>query len=407
MSMRFKGGVISATAPTITAPVDGEGGTASGMWTLETQLQNAGSWPKPVLLKELWAWGSSSYGKLGLNNTANRSSPAQVGSQTDWSEVSSRYTSFAIKADNTLWCLGGENLSGQAGLGNTIFNSSPVQVGALSNWAKIGLLAAATQAIKTDGTLWAWGLNSSGQLGDDSTVSKSSPIQVGALTTWSKVYGTGISSIAIKTDGTLWTWGSNDSGRLGLNLYFSGQNRSSPVQVGALTNWLQAKGGAGHVVALKTDGTIWSWGKNQYGQLGQNNTVYRSSPVQIGTSNDWSQISAGNNWCLASKTNGTMWAWGRGTEFQLSQGGYGTNINHSSPVQIGALTTWSKISAGQNVGFAISTAGSLWTWGGPAAGATGQNNGNNIYSPTQVGALTTWIRLGNMPSITAFAIKTP
>ena len=409
MSQKYPGGIISKTAPVTVGPVDGEGGSAPGIWTLDQamELNKQNLWPKPPILKELYAWGRNSVGFLGLNDTDNRSSPTQVGSQTDWLQVSSRYISFAVKTNNTLWSLGGEATSGQSGLGDVIARSSPVQVGALSNWAQVHAPGGATRAIKTDGTLWAWGSGANGGLGDDSTVNKSSPIQVGALTSWSKVYGTGNSSVAIKTDGTLWVWGSNGSGQLGLNLYFSGQNRSSPVQVGILTDWLQVDGGSAHVVALKTNGTIWSWGKANYGQLGHNNTTYLSSPVQIGALSDWAQVSAGGNWCLALKTNGTLWAWGRGTEFQLSQGGYGSNLNKSSPVQIGALTSWSKISAGAFAGFAISTAGSLWSWGGPSQGATGQNNGNNIYSPTQVGALTTWLRLGNMKSTTAFAIKKP
>lgn len=405
--MRYPGGVISATPPTITPPVDGEGGSASGTWTLQNQLQNSAIWPKPVFLRELYAWGRNSVGFLGLNDTNNRSSPTQVGAQTDWLQVSSRYISFAVKTNNTLWSLGGEATSGQSGLGDVIARSSPVQVGALSNWAQVHAPGGATRAIKTDGTLWAWGSGAKGYLGDNSTVNKSSPIQVGALTAWSKVYGTTNSSVALKTNGTLWSWGDNSSGQLGLSIPFSGSNRSSPVQVGALTDWLQVDGGSQHVVALKTNGTIWSWGRANYGQLGHNNTTYHSSPVQIGSSSDWAQISAGANWCLALKTNGTMWSWGKGGEFQLGLGDEVDPPNRSSPVQIGVLTVWSKISAGSFAGFCIRTAGSLWSWGGPSQGALGGNNGSTRYVPTQVGALTTWLRLGNMKSTTAFAIKRP
>ena len=115
----------------------------------------------------------------------------------------------------------------------------------------------------------------------------SSPVQIGALTTWSKVVGQGYSCFAIKTDGTLWSWGLNTNGQLGQN---DTVNRSSPVQVGALTTWLQTTG-SNECIAQKTDGTLWSWGLNTNGQLGQNDTVNRSSPVQVGAATNWFVVS--------------------------------------------------------------------------------------------------------------------
>jgi alpha-tubulin suppressor-like RCC1 family protein len=133
--------------------------------------------------------------------------------------------------------------------------------------------------------MWAWGYNNFGQLGLNDTVYRSSPVQIGALTTWFKIAAGTVHNLAIKTDGTLWAWGNGGDGRLGLNTY--GPNQSSPVQVGALTTWSQVAGGDSFSLAIKTDGTLWSWGINNIGELGLNNLVYRSSPVQIGTNTNW------------------------------------------------------------------------------------------------------------------------
>jgi hypothetical protein len=139
MSDRYPGGLIRKTPPTITPPVDGEGGSAPGIWTLEqvAYYTKEGEWPKPVLPRELYAWGSNFYGSLGQDDK--------------------------------------------------IYRSSPTQVGAFINWAQVSKASSNTAAVKTDGTLWTWGFGSQGRLGLNDTVSRSSPVQVGALTNWSQV----------------------------------------------------------------------------------------------------------------------------------------------------------------------------------------------------------------------------
>jgi alpha-tubulin suppressor-like RCC1 family protein len=142
---------------------------------------------------------------------------------------------FAIKTDGTLWSWGRNDNGGSLGLGNLTNYSSPKQIGALTNWSKISAGNFYTVALKTDGTMWAWGTNNSGQLGQGNTTDRSSPVQIGALTTWSSVSGLGLDCCgAIKTDGTLWMWGNNAFGQLGQS---NTTSRSSPVQVGALTTW--------------------------------------------------------------------------------------------------------------------------------------------------------------------------
>ena len=203
-----------------------------------------------------------------------------------------------------------------------------------------------TSGLKTDGTLWMWGNNGYGQLGNGITVSNSSPVQI-AGTTWKQAASLGtVHSASIKTDGTLWTWGNNDEGQLGSGAV---SNRSSPVQtIAGGTNWKMVTCGFYHNVAIKTDGTLWAWGRNTNGQLGDSTTTQRNSPVQIVGTN-WKMVSCGRYHTSAVKTDGTLWTWGRNTSGQL---GDGTTADKSSPVQITG-NNWKKVSAGGTHTFGI------------------------------------------------------
>jgi alpha-tubulin suppressor-like RCC1 family protein len=335
----------------------------------------------------LWSWGRNPQGQLGLNNLTNYSSPKQVGTLTTWATVAGGYKhSLAIKTDGTLWAWG-ENLQGQLGLGDTTTRSSPVQVGALTTWSKVTAGYFFSLAIKTDGTLWSWGSNTNGgPLGLGNGTSYSSPKQVGALTNWATVSGGNIHVLATKTTNTLFSWGNNGFGQLGLGNI---SNYNSPKQVGALSNWATVVGGGNNFsLAVKTDGTLWAWGSGGAGNLGLNSIYSYSSPMQVGALTGWSKVAAGTQSSLAIKTNGTLWSWGTNSNGQL---GLGNITNYSSPKQIGALTTWSTLVLGiaDNSG-AIKTDGTLWGWGRNNYGNLGLGNTVNRSSPAQVGALTTW-----------------
>ena len=301
----------------------------------------------------LWSWGAGNSGVLGLGNTTNYSSPKQVGALTSWLKVSAGYDKFnlATKTDGTLWAWG-KNNNGQLGLSNTTYYSSPKQIGSGTTWSDIAAAGYCSLAIKTDGTLWSWGYNGAGQLGLGNTTSYSSPKQVGALTTWSKVNGGIAHSLAIKTDGTLWSWGDGAYGKLGLGntTYYS-----SPKQVGALTTWSNSVGATYRTLAVKTDGTLWSWGFGYEGELGLGNTTDYSSPKQIGALTSWAIVptGCGNTFSMAIKTDKTLWVWGRNAGGYL---GLGNTTSYSSPKQVGSLTTWLNISNGSDSTLAIQTA---------------------------------------------------
>ena len=309
----------------------------------------------------LWTWGMNEDGAFGIPSYSNNdkiSSPVQVGSDTTWkntiSTSMSNTTRGAIKTDGTLWMWGmGEQ--GTLGLNqphNTKY-SSPVQIPG-TTWKMLSTSDSTNGAVKTDGTLWMWGDNQSGQLAQNNTTQRSSPVQIPG-TTWNYLHcGYGVIN-AIKTDGTLWVWGSNYRGRLGLNQAPAAGTAkySSPVQVPG-TTWKMTDGGnLGYTLAIKTDGTMWSWGYNDKGVLGLNSTSDTgtpnySSPTQIpGTT--WSfvacEVSKSN---YALRTDGTLWSWGYQYHGQLgqNQGGGGSR---SSPIQIPG--SWSGVFAGRDDGF--------------------------------------------------------
>ena len=288
-----------------------------------------------------------------------------------------------------LW-LWGENASGKLGDNTITTRLSPVQtVTGGNNWKQVAGGNNHTAAIKTDGTLWTWGSNSTGQLGDNTITTRSSPVQtVAGGTNWKQAACGTFFNAAVKTDGTLWTWGRNVAGQLGDN---TGANRSSPVQtIAGGTNWSQVACGYTHTAAIKTDGTLWTWGSNANGRLGDNTTFDRSSPVQTITGGtNWSQVACGYRHTAAVKTDGTLWLWGHGSNGKL---GDGTSVDRSSPVQtITGGTNWSQVAGGYNHTGAVKTDGTLWLWGSNAFGILGDNTGTGKISPVQTIARgTTW-----------------
>ena len=343
----------------------------------------------------LWAWGANGYGQLGTNNQTAYSSPVQsIASGVNWKQVSNNTygTSAGIKTDGTLWTWG-KNALGQLGDNTIASKSSPIQtIAGGNNWKQVATgngSQAVCGAIKTDGTLWLWGYNGFGNLGDSTAVNKSSPVQtIAGGTNWKQV-SIGLSTFghagAIKTDGTLWFWGRNYKGEAGTSANVGG-SYNSPIQtIAAGTNWKQLSCGDTFSTAIKTDGTLWVWGQNNQGQLGDNTVVHKSSPVQtISGGTNWKQVAAGGFNCAAIKTDGTLWMWGYNNIGQL---GDNTIDRKSSPVQtIAGGTNWREITcshSGNAATAAIKTDGTLWMWGSGSAGVLGGNNSVAKSSPVQ------------------------
>ena len=280
----------------------------------------------------LWSWGYNNNGQLGLNDKVSHSSPTQIGTGTGWGRnkgLINGNMGGVIKSDGSLW-VWGLNSSGQLGLNDRTTRSSPTQVGTDTDWEKLGAAMSAMYSIKTNGELWAWGNGS--QLGYGASANRSSPVQIPG--TWSDI-GSGYGAAAgVKTDGTLWSWGNDYQGLMGHN------NRtpySSPKQVGSGTDWKEVSISETTMGAVKTDGTLWMCGYDQNGNLGNNldgTPGHRSSPIQVpGTT--WAHVAVNTLQTIATKTDGSLWLWGNG-EF----GGMALNdrINRSSPIQVPGVT---------------------------------------------------------------------
>ncbi|MCR5890446.1 hypothetical protein LRS06_22215 [Hymenobacter sp. J193] len=250
----------------------------------------------------------------------------------------------------------------------------PYKLGIHINWASVSAGRGHNVAVRTDGTLWTWG-------DGITTDQRYTPVQVGTATTWKSVAAGRLHSVAVRTDGTLWAWGDNRQGQLGDG---TTTLRTVPVQVGTDTNWQSVAAGNNHTLAVRKDGTLWAWGNNERGQLGGGTTTeYRNSPVQVGTATTWKSVAAGNDYSVAVRTNGTLWAWGSNERGQL---GDGTFTNRSVPVQVGTATTWAGVEAGYLHNVALRTDGTLWAWGNNADGQLGDGTSGTVSSaPIQAG----------------------
>jgi alpha-tubulin suppressor-like RCC1 family protein len=206
-----------------------------------------------------------------------------------------------------------------------------------------------TVALKSDGTVWTWGQNTNGQLGDGTKTNKSSPIQVSGLTGIIAVEAEAYTSLALKSDGTVWGWGQNDKGQLGDG---ATKDSATPVQVMGLIGVSAISAGVGHSLALKSDGTVWAWGQNTNGQLGDGTTQNRLTPVQVGGINGMTAVCAGltPGHSLALKSDGTVWAWGNNTDGQL---GDGTKTERHTPVQVAGLSGITAVVAARQYSLAL------------------------------------------------------
>jgi len=278
----------------------------------------------------LWIWGER-----------DKIVPMQVGTDTDWKQiVGDRRHYAAIKTDGTLWTWGGAgaNLGRARGAGAHI----PGQVGIDTDWKKLSSCGAL--AIRTDGTLWEWGEDWIQQLGTD--------------TDWKEVAGRDRAKVGIRTDGTLWSWRSGQ-GWMGRAIH---TDPTEITQIGTDTNWEKLTCDAW---AIRKDGSLW---------------VLAADPIQLGT-DTWKYVSAGAGHILAVRTDGTLWAWGRNHWGQL---GLGHGDDHASPVQVGRDTNWKRVFAGGAFSLAMRTDGTLWAWGHNHLGQLGLGDVRARLYPVQV-----------------------
>ncbi|GFO68812.1 hypothetical protein GMLC_23910 [Geomonas limicola] len=338
----------------------------------------------------LWASGANLSGQLGDASRTPRASAVPVGSEQNWAGMAAGAEhTLAVKADGTLWSWG-SNASGQLGAlapDNTPVagQSAPLNIGGGRNWVAVAAGSASSYALKADGTLWAWGEGGLGQLGNGQTLRQNQPVQVlnPAGGRYLAVAAGADHALALMADGTLWSWGSNSFGQLGA----TGSDPATPRQV-ILTaavsdsDWRAVAAGGNFSLALKADGTLWSWGDNAAGQLGLGSTQPQAEPVQVGTDRDWAALAAGALHVVALKRNGLCYAWGDNSSGQL---GNGSLAQLNAPAPVAGIGNLVGVSAGAFHTLALGADGRNWAWGGNLDGQLGTGNQTGSLAPVPAG----------------------
>ncbi|MEO7098703.1 MAG: hypothetical protein ABI162_05035 [Luteolibacter sp.] len=315
----------------------------------------------------LQATGLNISGQLGIGDRFSRSIVHTISFPLTASQIwSGPQVTYVRKSDGTLWACG----SGSFGLlGDGKSNSSSytfVQVGVDTDWKQLSLGSQYAIGIKENGSLWGWGFGSNGALGlGVLTASRNVPTQIGVASDWQTVAAGESHNLAIKTDGTLWSWGTNYSGQVGNGTTTA---QTSPIQIGTLSGWKSIAAGSEHSLAVRTDGSLWAWGSNYYGQLGNNSGTSISVPIRIGTGNQWKAVSAGSFHSLGQLLDNSLQAWGANGSGQL---GVGDTTQRNSPTALINGGTWQAFDAGVTHSSAIRADGTFAIWGGNSHGQLG------------------------------------
>lgn len=271
-------------------------------------------------------------------------------------------------------------------------------------WSAISTGQAHSLALSDEGKIYVWGDNTDGQLGNGTTAHVGRPTLLNSTKKWAKALTGYAHSLAIADDGTLWAWGLNDRGQLGLGT--AEGMIMSPTQVGTDTDWESIAVGGNHSLAIKKDGSLWSWGSHDSGQLGNGQTSGQTTvPTRVGSDSNWAKVFACNNWkaSFAIKTDGSLWAWGTGQNYML---GTGSTSAQDTPIEVGQGRKWKKVSYARSRNtFALAEDGTLW--------AVGRNNKSLLQINTTTKAQQTWAQVGTdndwediaIFNLTAMAVK--
>jgi alpha-tubulin suppressor-like RCC1 family protein/streptogramin lyase len=328
------------------------------------------------------AWGDNTDGQLGIGNTTYQSKvPVKINSLADITSIAAGSAhSLAIKNNSTVWSWG-LNIDGQLGQGNnTPRIYVPAQVNGLVNINAISAGTKFSLALKNDGTVWAWGDNNYYQFGNGKSTSSNIPVQLNTISSIAAIAAGHNHSLALKNDGTVWAWGSNYYGQLGNGTDGQFTDSKVPTQVNFLTGIIAIAAGNSHSLALSNDGTVWSWGWNSFGELGigiGNPNKLSNVPIQVSSLTNIIAISAGEYTSLALKSDGSVWSWGSNLFGQL---GIGSNTNSNIPVQVSSISGIISIKGGGVHSLALKNNGALYSWGlnGYASLGTGTNTDSNV-----------------------------
>jgi len=340
----------------------------------------------------LWTWGHNNHGQIANGNTTDVNAPYHVGSAA-WSAIAAGSEhAAAIKTDGTLWAWGW-NGAGEIGDGSTQDRHAPVQVGSFNDWEQIAAGADQTLGVRKDvaqstnrNSLWTWGGNGMGQVGNGGTTNQLTPYALDLFQVRVASGGDSYSIATLSSPPTSYGWGYNGFGQLGdgsNNNQTKAEYLVSPTSGFNVGNFDKLSAGSGHVVAIR-NGALWSWGLNSHGQLGNGGTGNASQPAQVplpSTVPGWIAVAAGGQHSLGIKADGTLWAWGWNAFGQL---GDGSLNDHATPEQIGTDKNWTAVAAGFGHSLALKSDGTLWAWGQNINGQVGNRSYMNQPTPTQI-----------------------
>jgi YD repeat-containing protein len=363
----------------------------------------------------VWTWGWGEFGLLGNGHGLSMMDPSTAGDSNIPFQVlgpggighfnsivaiaGGERHNVALDSNGEVWTWGW-NYFGQLGSGiscpgdfNTAIyatdceSTTPVKIPGFANVKAIASRGYHTLALKNDGTVWAWGYNAHGRLGDGTTTDQHSPVQVVGLTGHggvTAISGGGDVNVALMADHTLMAWGRNFKGEIG-------NGTADPSDIGqwtavsvsqstGLTNVAQVATGWSHVVALASDGTVWTWGNNDGGELGNGTTISSNVPIQVQGLSNVVGVSAGDGSTVVLKADGAVWAWG------LIRHGDGTNYSYGlTPVQVAGIDHVTLVRARDWHVLALKSDGTVWAWGSNQRGECGNGTvGGNTDTPVQV-----------------------
>ncbi|MDP4184320.1 MAG: hypothetical protein Q8862_04050 [Bacteroidota bacterium] len=339
---------------------------------------------------QLWAWGNNGCGQFGDGTTENKYLPVKINSSLRFQKISAGVVhTLGIDTDGNLWSWGFNNHFGLLGDGTTVSKSTPVQIKSGTKFIAVSAGEYSSFAIDSDGNLWAWGDNVCAQLGDGATEGKSilTPIHVKSGIKFRSVAAGEGFTLAIDSEGNLLAWGENKNGELGVG--YSDIYYYSHAQVKAGTKFKTVSVRYKHSVAIDSDGNLWTWGDNYYGQLGDGTIVVKYTPIQVKIGTKFKSASAGDGFTVAIDNSGNLWVWGCNLSCQLGDGSVEQAVRSVPvPEQIMSGTKFCAVSAGGAHVLALDVSGNLWTWGSNFIGQLGDGTSGNYKSTPEKVKLT-------------------
>jgi len=377
---------LARLAATLTVGVAGVAAGASA----QAQAQGQGTWIV-VQSRVVASWGSNTYGQLGDGTTAGRSQYGDIRVGNDVVQVAAGLVhALAVRSDGTVWAWG-SNEQGELGDGTQTDRSTPVQVAGLTGITQVAAGKEFSVALRSDGTVWAWGENSHGQLGrGTATNHEATPARVAVLNRVTKISAGGDFGLALRSDGIVFAWGRGGQGQLGNG---GTADSPAPVKIAGLSRVTGISAGWDAALATENDGvsaltSVWAWGANDYGELGDGTTARHVTPERVtGLPAYVAGISAGGMFAAVLGTDGSVWDWGTNEFGELGVAPVSTVPVTRPANAIAAGSGITRLSAGYAHMLALKSDGTVWAWGDNESGQLGRGTVTAVGGPAPVTGL--------------------